>query len=502
LFARNSALNLVGMLLPLVLAVVAIPPLMRGLGADRFGILTLAWAAIGYFGLFEFGLSRALTQAVAHRIGRSLEHEVPALAWSGLLLLLALGILGALLVAAATTSLVTGVLNVPATLRRETVISFYVLAASLPFVVTTAGMRGLMEAHQHFGTATLLRVPLMALMLVGPLLVLPFSNSLVPAVLMLAAGRVIGFAAHVIVCFRRYEYLRKAPLRVFGAAPIRPLLRYGGWTTLTNVVSPIMSYLDRFLIGALLPIAAVAHYVTPYELVTKFSVVPAACLAAMFPAFAATFASDQQRMAQLYDRALRAVMLVTFPVVLVIVTLAREGMNLWMGNALPPESATVLQWLAVGVFVNAIAQSPFAALQGAGRPDLIAKLHLVELPVYVAFIIILARSNGLVGVAIAWTLRVAVDAIALLLISRRTLALSMGQTPGGAWPAPLMIAALVVGAMLTSTSLRTVYIIVVGIFFIIIGWRRLLTPQERVSLIDWVRSPGAVVAPTIHTPSS
>ena len=32
----------------------------------------------------------------------------------------------------------------------------------------------------------------------------------------------------------------------------------------------------------------------------------------------------------------------------------------------------VLKWLALGVFINAIAQTPYAALQGAGRPDLIA----------------------------------------------------------------------------------------------------------------------------------
>jgi O-antigen/teichoic acid export membrane protein len=498
-FARNSAFNLIGMLLPLILAVVAMPPLVRGLGVERFGILTLAWAAIGYFGLFELGLSRALTQAVAHRIGINQDGELPALVWSALLLLLVLGILGAIVLALATPLLITRVLNVPTNLQREAIISFYILAASLPLVVTTAGMRGLMEAHQHFGVATALRIPLVAFMLIGPLAVLPFSRSLVPAVLMLAAGRTIAWMAHLGVCLRRYPYLRVARPAVH-LGTVRPLLHFGGWTTVTNIVSPMMNYLDRFLIGALLPMAAVAHYVTPYELVTKLLFLPASVVAATFPTFAATFACNREGLVHVYDRALRSVVLLMFPVILVTMALSHEGMRIWMGRSLPPDAAaltaTVLQCLAFGVFINGIAQTPYAALQGAARPDLIAKLHLLELPLYVAGIFFLARTYGLVGVAAAWTLRVTIDALALMLVARRTLGLPLVPRIGGAWTLPLMLAALG-GAVLASTTVtRVVYVLVVGAIFAATAWRTLLTTQERDVLFGWIRSPRSVEVAT------
>src|SRR5215210_7620158 len=95
LLARNSLLNLAAQVTPLVFAVVAIPPLVRGLGAERFGILTLAWAAIGYFSLFEFGLARALTQTVAQRLGKGDDEDLPAVAWTALLMMLGLGLVGA-----------------------------------------------------------------------------------------------------------------------------------------------------------------------------------------------------------------------------------------------------------------------------------------------------------------------------------------------------------------------------------------------------------------------
>ncbi|HLJ29909.1 MAG TPA: hypothetical protein VKY85_24590 [Candidatus Angelobacter sp.] len=53
--ARNTIWNLLGQLLPMAVAVVAIPPVIRGLGIPRFGVLSLAWIVIGYFSLFDLG---------------------------------------------------------------------------------------------------------------------------------------------------------------------------------------------------------------------------------------------------------------------------------------------------------------------------------------------------------------------------------------------------------------------------------------------------------------
>jgi O-antigen/teichoic acid export membrane protein len=76
----------------------------------------------------------------------------------------------------------------------------------------------------------------------------------------------------------------------------------------------------------------------------------------------------------------------------------------------------VLRWLAVGVFINCFARLPFAALQAAGRPDLTAKLHLGELPVYLLALWSLTTAYGIVGTAAAWTLRIVADTLLLYLM--------------------------------------------------------------------------------------
>jgi len=65
--ARNVIWNLIGNGAPMFVAVFSIPILIHGLGKDRFGVLALAWALIGYASLFDLGLGRALTQLVARK---------------------------------------------------------------------------------------------------------------------------------------------------------------------------------------------------------------------------------------------------------------------------------------------------------------------------------------------------------------------------------------------------------------------------------------------------
>lgn len=483
MLARNSALNTVGQLLPIIVALVTIPPLIRGLGADRFGILALGWATVGYFGLFEFGLGRALTQAVALRLGKggAAQDELSSVAWAAILLLTALGVAGAIALALATPLLMQRVLSVPPDLQGEAIAAFRLLAMSLPFVLTSVGLRGLMEAHQDFGVATALRVPLSAFSYLGPLLVLPFAADLVAVAITIVAVRVLGLVAHLVYCLRSYHYLRARIGFVLHHA--RELMRFGVWLTVTNVVSPMMVYLDRFVIGAVLPMAAVAHYVTPYEAVSKLMLIAGSLLGAMLPAFAGTH--DPARRGMLYDWSMRGVMVTTFPFAVVGVVLGPELLRLWTGSLLPPESGTILQWLALGVFINGFAQPPFTMLQAAGRPDLIARLHLAELPFYAVGLWWLVDGFGVVGVAVAWTLRVTVDAVALQLIGKRWLQLALTPTKG-AWLLPLTLAALVVGMTIDRTGDRLAYAGVLLALLAVGAWQVLLDGSERARVLQWL----------------
>jgi O-antigen/teichoic acid export membrane protein len=477
LLARNAVWNLLSNAAPMLVAVVCIPILIRGLGKERFGVLTLAWALIGYASLFDLGLGRALTQLVARKLGAGEEREIPSLARRSLLLMLLLGFAGTAAVLLISQWLVHRALNVPGALQAETLQSFRLLGLSIPFVITTAGLRGLLEAHQRFGLISVLRIPMGVFTFAGPLLVLPFSKSVLFVVATLVAGRIAAWAAHLLLCLRILPELRRSI--VWERSAVGPLLRFGGWMTVTNVIGPLMVTLDRFLIGALVSMTAVAYYATPYEVVTKLWLLPGALMGVMFPAFSAGFAHDRERTAILFGRSLKYLFLLLFPIMLCAVALAQEGLRLWLGPEMAQHSFRVLQWLAVGVFINSLAQVPFVFLQGVGRPDLTATLHIVELPLYLGLLWWLVSTRGIEGAAIAWTGRVAVDALFLFGLAKRYLPgkgaipLQTALLPGAA----LLILAL--ATLLQGPLVKGVFLFGTMLCFVLVTWFRILTPEER-----------------------
>lgn len=194
--ALNVLWNLGGAIAPSLVAVFAIPKLIEGLGTSRFGLLTISWALIGYFNLFDIGLGRALTKIVAEKLGKQQHEEIPTVITTAIILMTVLGIIGAFVAGVLSPWLVHRVLNIPPGLHIEALTSFYLLAASIPLVVTTTGLRGVLEAHQHFDYINIIRIPLGMLSFLAPLAVLPFSNSLVYVVIILLITRIFSWFAY------------------------------------------------------------------------------------------------------------------------------------------------------------------------------------------------------------------------------------------------------------------------------------------------------------------
>ena len=477
---RNVAWNFVGTGAPLLVGLLCIPILIDALGTERFGVLALAWMVVGYFSLFDLGLGRALTQIVARMLGRQEHAAVPVLFWTGISLMTALGLVGGVVAAVLSGWLVRDVLNVPAALQSETLKSLYILAASIPVVTGTTGLRGVLEAYQRFDLVNAVRIPLGVLTFLGPVAVLPLSHSLPAVIGVLACARLLSWIAYAVMCFRVEPRIRKS-IRV-DAGYFRPLFAFGGWMTVTNIVGPLMVYMDRFLIGAVLSLSAVAYYATPFEVVSKLLVVPAAIMGVLFPAFTTTLAVDRKRAAWLFGRVVDYVFLALFPVTLLVVTFANEGLAIWLGSEFAQNSALVLQLLMIGIFINSHAQVAFGLIQGAGRPDLTAMLHLLELPVYVVLLLWLLDGFGIVGAAVAWVLRVAMDALLLFVLAERKVL--PDNTVNVRWLA-MMLAALVVvaaGGLIAATPVKIGFVVGVLALFAWIGWSKILTDEERVAL--------------------
>ncbi|MDD2719990.1 MAG: flippase [Gallionella sp.] len=417
--AHSAIFNLLGQGIPLLAALYAIPVMIFALGADRFGIFTLIWVVAGYFGLFDLGIGRAITKLVAEKVSSQHSAEVPAIFWTALTVIFMSSLVGTLLLFTSSPWLIEHLLKTSDGLKSEALPALQLLAICLPVVICTAALSGFLEALHRFGSINLIKIPMGIFSFIGPLLVLPFSHDLLSLTSILLAGRIIEFAGLLTICFAAFPALRDKVK--FTQKNIRSLLSFGGWITVSNIIGPILSYLDRFFISALISVSAITYYAAPFSLIIKLAIIPAALVGVLFPTFVRHLLEDRLRAAQLFQRSTRYVIYSTFPIVLILFTFAHEVLTMWIDETFARHSTPVVQWLLVGIFMNGLAQVPVALIHGNGRPELVAKLHLAELPLYLLALLVLLKTYGITGVAIASMARMAVDAIVLLLISRRLL---------------------------------------------------------------------------------
>jgi len=482
LLARNTVLNFIGLSAPILVAIISIPKMVSGLGTERFGILTIAWGIIGYFGIIDFGLGRALTHRVAEYIGKGLDEEIPTLVWTSMFLILIMGLFGAVLMFFIAPWIVKDLLKITKDLQNEILVSFYLLGALIPIVIVTTGLRGILEAKQRFDLLTAGRIPMGLVTYAGPLLALPFSISFIPIVVIFLVGRFFVLLIHLAMCLHVIPALRHG-ISV-NMSIVQSMLRFGGWLTVTGIVNPIMIYMDRFVIGSLISLTAVSYFATPLEVVNKVAIIPASLVAVLFPAFTTSLEIDPNFTTLWFKRGIKFIFISTFPIIITIITFAHEGLYFWLGTDFAKNSTVVLQSLALAFFFNCLAQIPFIFLQSVGRPDLPAKLLLIELPIYIVLMLVLIRRFGIEGAAIAGLGRYMLDTTFLFYIANRYVKISIFHDRR--YPKIIIgtIIFIIISFLPFVPLLKFAILFVTLSLFILVSWRCMLTGEERTLIGD------------------
>lgn len=408
--ARHTAYNMIGAVIPLAVSLVTVPFYLKVIGLERYGLLAICWLLVGYFNLFDFGIGRATAQKIATMADAG-PAERSRIFWTGAALSSALSLVAILAFLPLTTLGLSMMEVATAGLRQELGYALPLLVGAVPFGIAQSLLGGALEGRGEFfklnlivslGTIATAVLPLLTALMLGPQV--PF---LLGAVLI---ARSITLLLMARACVRAVP-LHKPQLA--STADVRRLLQFGGWTTVTSIVGPLLVFVDRFAIGAVLSAAAVALYVIPFNLVSQLVLLPAALAGALFPRLASLPVKHAREMSR--DSTLVLAFLLT-PATLIVLICVGPFLELWIGEAASRQSTPVAYVLLFGFWANSLARMTFTRLQAGGRPDLIAKVHLSEVIPYLLLLYFGMVQLGLVGAALAWSTRCAADALILKLI--------------------------------------------------------------------------------------
>ena len=262
----SIAINFLAPLARIVIAIVTVPIYVRHVGDARYGVISIMWVLLGYFGFLDLGLSRAAINALA-KLRQAPQRERARVLLTTMILNLGFGLVGAVIIFILGEYLLWHFISIPDALLPEVAKSFPWMAAVFPLALISGVGIGALESNERFLLANVLQIlgtsasqiaPAIMAVIVGPSLTIVIPTAVVAQALS---------DAFVLAVVYRLE--GPFSLRAFDRREARALLGYGGWISVSSIISPLLASFDQFLIGSIMGVAAVAHYSVPMNLVIR-----------------------------------------------------------------------------------------------------------------------------------------------------------------------------------------------------------------------------------------
>jgi O-antigen/teichoic acid export membrane protein len=209
------------------------------------------------------------------------------------------------------------------------------------------------------------------------------------------------------------------PSLAFSGTSARGLLKFSSNVFGTQMLTYLTSNLDNFLVGRVLGPASLGAYRLSYNLVIyPLSNLSGPVVSVLFPAFS-RIAGERDRLISGYLRASRLIVAITLPLFLLIVITIPDLVPVVLG---PKWSSTttviqVLAWLGILQSLRALNT---ATLLASNRPNLLFRIALVGLPVYVLGFVV-GLQWGIVGVASGATIAASIVQPVYTIATARTL---------------------------------------------------------------------------------
>ena len=396
----------------MLIGLLTLPYLLNEIGVGRLGVLMLNWSLIGYFSIFDFGLGRALTYKISALRAEHQSGHIYSVAYFGLLCMLLIGVFSAAIVISCVYIFGISWLNINSDFYQDAYYSIILSGLAIPFTTLTSGMKGVLEGFENFKAVNILKSILGISNFLVPVLAVQFFG---PNLVLIVAGLIF---ARFIVMLMHYLVINRLIVRpihhqnhiVYG---YKELIHFGAWMTVSNIVSPLMSLADRFIISHFDGSASVAYYSVPFDFMFRLLMIPAALTTTLFPFFSKELKLNPQKVRSHF---IQSQILIGFGMSLCCSLLAifsHYGLTLWMGSDFADHSYQIAMIIAFGIVFNSLGQAPLMLIQATGRVKLTSIIHLVEFVFYAPTLILAVKHNGVIGAAVVWVARVMIDCIVL-----------------------------------------------------------------------------------------
>jgi O-antigen/teichoic acid export membrane protein len=400
---KNVGSGLLAQAWTVVLGLIALPILVRGLGAERYGLLALSLALIGFAAVADLGVGRAASKFIAEDFERGELFRTQKFISTALTISVTMGVLGTAALLLLAPVLSEHVFEIRLETQHTATIAFALTAIGLLPVLLRILFDGVLTGHHCIAflsfvnmVANTLKAGLsIAAILMGYSVIAIVGVNLV--VCCLQAAVLGGYTRH---------YFRGRVDICFGwdSGIARQLLELGVVSSVSWIMANVIFlYADRFIIGVFLPLSLVGYYTTAFDITSKQWYISSSISQAFFPVFSGKSVTNARDLQRSYVQATKALAVLVTGVAVLLTVFGRELLTYWISPEFALHSSSVLMVITVGILFSCYVTIPYTTIiAGSARPSACVAIFAVAIAIHVGTSLWWLRLWGIEGVGLAF----------------------------------------------------------------------------------------------------
>jgi O-antigen/teichoic acid export membrane protein len=394
-------------------ALVLTPVLVHGLGKTEYGIWTLVLSLALYIELFEFGLGAATVKSVAEDEARG-DRERTHRSIATTFWMLAVPGVAALVFGVVIAAVFPYLFDIPADVEQATRILVLLIATDLAISIPSDTFGNTLMALQRYDLINVTLVVVMVAQAAAWWIVIALDGGLVALGIVTVVLSLGGQLSRFLLVRRILGGVDLSP-RLIDRERVRPLAGLSVWYALAELSTLVIARLDVVVVGLVVGVPEAAVYAVGQKLALLARQAIDPIVLTFFPHSSALVALREG--ATLRTSILtgtRVSLAVAGPLTITLCLLAKPLLIVWVGEDFA-DGALVVVYLAAASAVSSLTRTGFEMLQGAGIARPAALVSLAEAVLNLTLSIVLGRTMGIEGVALATLIAASVAQLGLLL---------------------------------------------------------------------------------------
>jgi O-antigen/teichoic acid export membrane protein len=363
---RNAFSNLLGAVIPALVALGTVPLVVKGLGDANYGVYSLVTAIVGYFAVIDINVTAGSVKFIAEFNAHKDQRRIDETVFFGLSVYSLLGLLGGIGLFAGAHFFVTSVFTVPPRLVGEAVATLRLAALGFFLGQLQSYLNSIPQSLMRYDIASRIEMVFGTLVPLLTVAVLMLGYGLFEVILL----RIVASAINCAVLWRCIRRLLPAlSWRKPGAAIRRELLGFSAYSFLSRFATLSYAYADKLIIGALVGVTGLAYFTVASTLANRILSLTYRLSGVFFPAASALAARGElERLRTLYLKASRYVVFINASVLVLVAVFSYQILYYWMNPQFARAGQVVLAVMALSQFIDSLTSLPSLVNDGMGHP--------------------------------------------------------------------------------------------------------------------------------------